>query len=91
MPKNSISPRQSSTERRRACLAEAEKRRRILYIITKSVWGGAAKYVYDLSTNLSGEFNIAIAAGGKDKFFKKLNRQIFLITKLAIFKEKLIH
>jgi len=54
------------------CLAEAEKRRRILYIITKSVWGGAAKYVYDLSTNLSGEFNVAIAAGGKGKFYKKI-------------------
>ncbi|MBU1176926.1 glycosyltransferase [Patescibacteria group bacterium] len=53
----------------------------ILYIITKSVWGGAAKYVYDLSTNLSGEFNITIAAGpsadeagGKGKFFKKIKQ-----------------
>ena len=54
------------------CLAEAEKRRRILYIITKSVWGGAAKYVYGLSINLSGEFNVAIAAGGKGKFYKKI-------------------
>jgi len=44
----------------------------ILYIITKSVWGGAAKYVYDLSTNMSGEFDIAIAAGGKGKFYKKI-------------------
>ena len=46
----------------------------ILYIITKSVWGGAAKYVYDLSTNLSGDFNVAIAAGGKGKFFKKIKQ-----------------
>ena len=44
----------------------------ILYIITKSVWGGAAKYVYDLSINLSGEFNVSIAAGGKSKFYKKI-------------------
>jgi len=56
------------------CLAEAKKRRRVLYIITKSVWGGAAKYVYDLSINLSGEFNIAIAAGGKDKFYQKIKQ-----------------
>jgi len=46
----------------------------ILYIITKSVWGGAAKYVYDLSTNLSSEFDISIAAGGKGKFFKKIEK-----------------
>jgi len=44
----------------------------ILYIITKSVWGGTAKYVYDLSTNLSGDFNIAIVAGGKGKFYEKI-------------------
>ena len=88
MPKNSISPRQSSTERRRACLAEAEKRRRILYIITKSVWGGAAKYVYDLSTNLSGEFNIAIAAGGKDKFFKKIKQTNIPYYQISNFQRK---
>ena len=46
----------------------------ILYIITKSVWGGAAKYVYDLSYNLSGDFNIAIAAGNKDKLYKKVKK-----------------
>ena len=88
MPKNSISPRQSSTERRRACLAEAEKRRRILYIITKSVWGGAAKYVYDLSTNLSGEFNIAIAAGGNDKFFKKIKQTNIPYYQISNFQRK---
>ena len=47
-------------------------KRQILYIITKSVWGGAAKYVYDLSTNLSGEFNISVAAGGKGKFYQEV-------------------
>ena len=45
----------------------------ILYIITKSVWGGAAKYVYDLSINLSSEFDISVAAGGKGKFFEKID------------------
>jgi len=46
----------------------------ILYIITKSVWGGAAKYVFDLSNNLSEDFNIAIAAGDKGKFFDKIKK-----------------
>ncbi|MFH1656188.1 MAG: glycosyltransferase, partial [Candidatus Nealsonbacteria bacterium] len=46
----------------------------ILYIITKSVWGGAAKYVYDLSTNLIGEFDVAVAAGGQGQFYKKIKQ-----------------
>ncbi|MBL7155302.1 MAG: glycosyltransferase family 4 protein [Candidatus Portnoybacteria bacterium] len=46
----------------------------ILYIITKSVWGGAAKYVYDLATNLSDEFEINIAAGGQGKFAQKIKK-----------------
>ncbi|MBU2472671.1 glycosyltransferase [Patescibacteria group bacterium] len=61
-------------------LAKAERRRalpqqrRVLYIITKSVWGGAAKYVYDLSTNLIGEFDVAVAAGGQGQFYKKIKQ-----------------
>ena len=42
--------------------------KRVLYVITKSVWGGAAKYVYDLSTCLSKEnFEVCIAAGPAPK------------------------
>ena len=54
-------------------LAEA-KRRRVLYIITKSVWGGAAKYVYDLATHLPSEFEVAIAAGGQGKFAQEIKK-----------------
>ncbi|MFH1551737.1 MAG: glycosyltransferase, partial [bacterium] len=50
------------------------RQRRVLYIITKSVWGGAAKYVYDLSTNLMGEFDVAVAAGGQGQFYKKIKQ-----------------
>jgi len=46
----------------------------ILYIITKSVWGGAAKYVYDLATNLSGKFEVAVAAGGQGKFAQRIKQ-----------------
>jgi glycosyltransferase involved in cell wall biosynthesis len=39
--------------------------KKILYLITKSNYGGAQKYVFDLATNLSRtEFEIAVAAGG---------------------------
>lgn len=38
---------------------------RVLYVITKSVWGGAQKYVYDLATALpSKRFSVAAAIGG---------------------------
>ena len=46
----------------------------ILYIITKSVWGGAQKYTYDLATSLSGGFEVSVAAGGKGKFYKKIKK-----------------
>ncbi len=50
-----------------------EKRKKILYIITKSVWGGAGKYVYDLATNLSKDrFEVFVAAGGQNELAQKL-------------------
>jgi len=46
----------------------------ILYIITKSVWGGATKYVYDLATHLPSEFEVAVAAGGQGKFAQEIKK-----------------
>jgi glycosyltransferase involved in cell wall biosynthesis len=38
---------------------------RILYVSTKSVWGGAQKYVFELATELDrSKFDVAVAAGG---------------------------
>ncbi len=46
---------------------------KILYIITKSVWGGAGKYVYDLASNLpKDEFEVHVAAGGLGELAKKI-------------------
>src|SRR3989338_6633069 len=40
--------------------------KKILFIITKSVWGGAQKYVFDLAANLpKDQFEPVIAGGGK--------------------------
>lgn len=48
---------------------------KILYVITKSVWGGAQKYVYDLATNLPKDrFEVTIAAGGNGLLFEKLQK-----------------
>ncbi len=40
------------------------QRKKILFVITKSVWGGAQRYVFDLATNLpKDKFNVAVACG----------------------------
>lgn len=42
-----------------------EKRTKILFVITKSNWGGAQRYVYDLATNLpKDQFEIKVVLGG---------------------------
>ena len=39
-------------------------KQKILYIITKSNFGGAQRYVYELATNIpKGKFDIAVAFG----------------------------
>jgi glycosyltransferase involved in cell wall biosynthesis len=54
-------------------MVKQNKRKKILYIITKSVWAGAGKYVYDLATNLpKDKFEAAVAAGGRGALAKKL-------------------
>lgn len=51
------------------------KPRKILYIITKSVWGGAQRYVFDLATHIPREqFDIAVACGGRGPLAEKLEK-----------------
>lgn len=40
-------------------------KRKILYVITQSEWGGAQRYVLDLATAFKDEFSVAIACGGE--------------------------
>lgn len=50
-----------------------EPKMKILYVITKSDWGGAQRYVYDLSTRLdAGRFDIAVGCGGNGPLVEKL-------------------
>jgi glycosyltransferase involved in cell wall biosynthesis len=54
---------------------EKTKRKKVLFVITKSVWGGASKYVYDLATNLKDDgFDAVVAAGGDGELVKKLRQ-----------------
>jgi glycosyltransferase involved in cell wall biosynthesis len=40
-------------------------KKKVLFVITKSNWGGAQRYVFDLATNLPKEqFDVAVALGG---------------------------
>lgn len=46
----------------------------ILFVITKSVWGGAQTYVHDLATSLpKREFDVTVAAGGSGPLLEKLD------------------
>ncbi len=48
----------------------------ILFCVTKSVWGGAQRYVYDLATHIPKDrFIVAVAAGGNGPLFTKLQEQ----------------
>ncbi|MEK7134625.1 MAG: glycosyltransferase [Patescibacteria group bacterium] len=53
-----------------------KRKTKILYVITKSNWGGAQKYVYDLATLLpAGEYDIAVAFGGTGELAEKLREK----------------
>lgn len=51
------------------------KKAKILYIITQSEWGGAQKYVFDLSRSLKDEFDVAVAFGGRGKLKGRLDEE----------------
>ncbi|KKT62918.1 MAG: Glycosyltransferase, group 1 family [Candidatus Giovannonibacteria bacterium GW2011_GWC2_44_9] len=55
-------------------MPKSNKKIRILYVITKSSWGGAQRYVYDIATSLDKEmFEVAVAVGGDGILIEKLN------------------
>lgn len=52
---------------------ETPAKKKILFVITKSNWGGAQRYVYDLATALPKEsFQVAVALGGTGELKSKL-------------------
>jgi glycosyltransferase involved in cell wall biosynthesis len=53
-----------------------QKPKKILFIITKSNFGGAQRYVYDLATNLpASDFEVAVAAGGAGELKTRLEEK----------------
>lgn len=52
------------------------KKTKILFVITKSNFGGAQKYVYDLATSIPKDrFDVAVAVGGAGVLISKLREQ----------------
>ncbi|KKU05859.1 MAG: putative membrane protein [Parcubacteria group bacterium GW2011_GWA2_45_30] len=50
------------------------QKKKILYVITKSVWGGAQRYVFDLATELPRDkFEVVAASGGSGPLITKLH------------------
>lgn len=60
---------------------------KILYLITKSNWGGAQRYVYDLATTFASKgHEVTVATGGKGDLVVKLEDKkipVFTISNLA--------
>jgi glycosyltransferase involved in cell wall biosynthesis len=51
-------------------------RTKILYVITKSNWGGAQRYVFDLATNLDTQkFDVVVALGGNGQLVTELTKK----------------
>ncbi|MDP3727229.1 MAG: glycosyltransferase [bacterium] len=49
------------------------ERTKILYVVTKSAWGGAQRYVFDLATRLDArQFDVLVATGGTGPLVERL-------------------
>lgn len=46
--------------------------KKVLFVITKSNWGGAQRYVYDLATSLPKKYEAVVALGGNGTLAQKL-------------------
>ena len=73
----------------------AKPKKKILYLITKSNWGGAQRYVFDLATSLNKEeYDVVVALGGTGRLVDELkNKKVRVIQlkslerDISIFKE----
>lgn len=85
-------------------MIKMEQKKKILYVVTKSDWGGAQKYVFDLATSLpKEEYQVIVAFGGHGTLERRLSgeggirtlhiesleRDISLLKEFSVFKELL--
>lgn len=60
--------------------------KKLLFVITKSNWGGAQRYLYDMATELKGSYEVAVALGGEGELAKRLRQSgvtVFSIPSLG--------
>lgn len=63
---------------------QSSKPRKVLFLITKSNWGGAQRYVYDLATNLDrAKFEPVVALGGSGPLSTMLENAHIKVVYLA--------
>lgn len=68
-------------------MVQEEEKKKVLFVITKSVWGGAQKYVYDLAVNLSKDkFETAVAAGGQGNLVEEIKKAEIAYYEIKNFK-----
>ena len=54
-------------------IQEKSRKKKVIFVITKSNWGGAQRYVYDLATTLPRDrYEVAVACGGEGALVDKL-------------------
>lgn len=76
------------------------KKKKLLFVITKSNWGGAQRYVFDLATSMTEKFEVAVALGGDGTLSVRLKeagitvislpfleRDISLIKEIFVFRK----
>jgi glycosyltransferase involved in cell wall biosynthesis len=54
---------------------ESPKKKKVLIVITKSNFGGAQRYVYDIARSLTAKCDIAVACGGEGLLVQKLQAE----------------
>ncbi len=65
-------------------------KKKVLYVITKSNWGGAQRYVYDLATTLNKtQFEPVVALGGEGVLFEMLTNAGIQVIPLQQMQNKL--
>jgi len=64
---------------------EELRKKKILYVITKSNWGGAQRYVYDLAAyfNADENYKVVVALGGAGELKRKLEERNIRVVELA--------
>ncbi len=58
------------------------EKKKILYIITQSQWGGAQRYVFDLAVGFQAEFEVSVACGGDGRLLEELEKNKIKVFKL---------